>query len=49
MSTLYLIELQMLEHGPMFQISLIWVENQDYWIERTKYIEDKLSDRCMKN
>ncbi len=22
-----------------------WVENSDYWIERTKYIEDKLSDR----
>ncbi len=22
-----------------------WVENNDYWIERTKYIEDKLSDR----
>ena len=22
-----------------------WVENQDYWIERTKYLEDKLSDR----
>ena len=22
-----------------------WVENQDYWIERTKNIEDKLSDR----
>ncbi len=22
-----------------------WVENQDYWIERTKYIEDKLSER----
>ena len=22
-----------------------WVENQDYWVERTKYIEDKLSDR----
>ena len=22
-----------------------WVENQDFWIERTKYIEDKLSDR----
>ena len=22
-----------------------WVENQDYWIERTKSIEDKLSDR----
>ena len=22
-----------------------WVENQDYWIERTKIIEDKLSDR----
>ncbi len=22
-----------------------WVENQDYWIERTKLIEDKLSDR----
>ena len=22
-----------------------WVENQDYWIERTKYIEDRLSDR----
>ena len=22
-----------------------WVENQDYWIERTKFIEDKLSDR----
>ena len=22
-----------------------WVENQDYWIERTKNLEDKLSDR----
>ena len=22
-----------------------WVENQDYWIKRTKYLEDKLSDR----
>ena len=22
-----------------------WVENQDYWIERTKILEDKLSDR----
>ena len=22
-----------------------WVENQDYWIEKTKYLEDKLSDR----
>ena len=22
-----------------------WVENQDYWIERTKKLEDKLSDR----
>ncbi len=22
-----------------------WVENSDYWIERTKHIEDKLSDR----
>ena len=22
-----------------------WVENQDYWIERTKSLEDKLSDR----
>jgi ATP-dependent RNA helicase SUPV3L1/SUV3 len=22
-----------------------WVENQDYWVERTKLIEDKLSDR----
>ena len=22
-----------------------WIENQDYWIERTKYLEDKLSDR----
>ena len=22
-----------------------WVENNDYWIERTKFIEDKLSDR----
>jgi len=22
-----------------------WVENQDYWIERTKHLEDKLSDR----
>ena len=22
-----------------------WVENQDFWIERTKYLEDKLSDR----
>ena len=22
-----------------------WVQNQDYWIERTKTIEDKLSDR----
>ena len=22
-----------------------WVENQDYWTERTKLLEDKLSDR----
>ena len=22
-----------------------WVENQDYWIEKTKHLEDKLSDR----
>merc|ERR1711981_977655 len=22
-----------------------WVENQDYWIERTKNLEDKLSER----
>ena len=22
-----------------------WIENQDYWIERAKYLEDKLSDR----
>jgi len=22
-----------------------WVENQDYWIERSKHLEDKLSDR----
>ena len=22
-----------------------WVDNQDYWIERTKNLEDKLSDR----
>ena len=22
-----------------------WVENQDFWIERTKYLEDQLSDR----
>ena len=22
-----------------------WVENNDYWIERTKFLEDKLSDR----
>ena len=22
-----------------------WLENNDYWIERTKYLEDKLSDR----
>ena len=22
-----------------------WVNNSDYWIERTKYIEDKLSDK----
>ncbi len=22
-----------------------WVENQDYWVERTKYLEDKLSER----
>ena len=22
-----------------------WVENQDYWIERTKFLEDKLSER----
>ena len=22
-----------------------WVENQDYWIERTKFLEDRLSDR----
>ena len=24
---------------------LNWVENQDYWVERTKNLEDKLSDR----
>ncbi len=24
---------------------LHWVENQDYWVERTKNLEDKLSDR----
>ena len=29
----------------MFQIKSNWVENQDYWIERTKLLEDKLSDR----
>jgi len=22
-----------------------WVENQDYWVKRTKFLEDKLSDR----
>ena len=22
-----------------------WIENQDYWIEKTKLLEDKLSDR----
>ena len=22
-----------------------WIENQDYWIEKTKHLEDKLSDR----
>ena len=22
-----------------------WVENQNYWIEKTKFLEDKLSDR----
>lgn len=22
-----------------------WVENQDYWIEKTKHLEDRLSDR----
>ena len=22
-----------------------WIENQDYWIERTKFLEDRLSDR----
>jgi len=22
-----------------------WIENQDYWIEKTKFLEDKLSDR----
>ena len=22
-----------------------WIENQDYWIERTKHLEDRLSDR----
>jgi ATP-dependent RNA helicase SUPV3L1/SUV3 len=22
-----------------------WIENQDYWIEKTKYLEDRLSDR----
>ena len=26
-----------------------WVENQDYWIERTKSLEDKLSENYMKN
>jgi ATP-dependent RNA helicase SUPV3L1/SUV3 len=22
-----------------------WTENQDYWIEKTKHLEDRLSDR----
>ena len=26
-----------------------WIENQDYWIERTKLLEDRLSDRFTKN
>ena len=45
MLTLFLTELLMLGPGHTSQINLNWVENQDYWIERTKYLEDKLSDR----
>ena len=29
----------------MFQIKKNWIENQDYWIEKTKLLEDRLSDR----
>ena len=29
----------------MLQTKRNWVQNQDYWIERTKTMEDKLSDR----
>ena len=35
----------MLELGLMYLIKLTGFENQDYWIERTKLLEDKLSDR----
>ena len=45
MLILYLTELQMSEHGPYVSNKVNWVENQDYWVERTKLLEDKLSDR----
>ena len=39
---LWLIEFQMLELGPMLLTKKIGLANPDYWVERTKYIEDKL-------
>jgi len=35
----------MLELGHMFPNKINWVENQGYWIEKTKLLEDRLSDR----
>ena len=40
----YLIDYRMLEHGRMLQTKN-WVENSDYWVQLTKSIEDKLSDK----
>ena len=45
MLTRFQIELQTLEPGHTSQINQIGLENSDYWIERTKNLEDKLSDR----
>ena len=35
----------MLELGHMFQIKLIGLKAKSYWVEKTKLLEDRLSDR----
>jgi ATP-dependent RNA helicase SUPV3L1/SUV3 len=35
----------MLELGLMFQIKIIGQKIKTYWIEKTKHLEDRLSDR----